>query len=249
MKTAFGVAGVYLALLAVAVTPAWSGSVYNYDRLNRLKLVRHPDCSMDVFFFDEAGLKTGAKKITNPTLEGVEISGPLEVPENSHARYTVYALYPDDIEAPVSDAVWTVDSTIAAFHEKENGLLSIGGVNAEIVIPISVSYQDCSGVRTAALNIVVKKEALANASSCDGFPVRVVKYGEVLSCHTNEASGYEAAHHGARLQSAMPASGIELTTRVDKDITLECYQDATFTTGSSVLVNNIELTKGTLIIR
>ncbi len=249
VKIAFGMMGMVLAFLMIVATPARTGSVYNYDRLDRLALVRHPDCSMDVFSYNEAGQKTRVRKISEPSLSALEISGPLEVAENAHAYYTVYARYPDEIVAPVSGAVFSVESSVSKFDDKENGLLLTGNVDADHMISIHVSYQDCSGARTAAVDVLIKKEALSGASSCTGYPVRVVKNGKILSCHTSEAAGYESAHHGSLIQSAMPSSGIELTTWSDKDVIIEGYEDATFTAATRIVMKNLELNKGTLIVR
>ncbi len=83
----------------------------------------------------------------------------------------------------------------------------------------------------------------------NGLPVRIVKNNSVLSYHLTVQGGFEVAHHGSLLQAVIPSTGIALLAGSDKKIIIEGVEDATFTSSTCPIVENVEIRAGTLIFR
>ncbi len=155
---ALGTIGICLLFFGITVTPALSGPLYYYDKLNRVKTITYPDCSMDAFSHNASGQKTSSQKIAKADLLSVDISGPLEIEENSRASYTVVATFRGGAVLPVSGGEWSVNASMATFDKWENGLLKVGNVGDQ-TISISVSYGGCSAVQTDTAMVLVKKSS------------------------------------------------------------------------------------------
>ncbi len=250
MRIPIVVVVICLFLPFFAVPGMCENILYSYDALGNLVTIMNSDGGVSIFKYDESGNQLRKERKPPADDFSIEIAGPDELEENSHGYYSIRIIHGADSKAVVSGkGIWADQSSIVEFDETEPGLLITGKVDWSRIAIIGATYEHCNQTKSASKSIVVRDVAPEGSSTCQGYPVRVLKNNVIVDCFLTISAAYMEAHHGSLIQAQGPTNRIDLASSKDKEITIEGYQGPDFKNPAGVTLDSLELSSGTLIFR